>query len=111
MSCIFCQIADGKKPAKVFFEDAQIIVFADILPRAPVHLLVCPKKHYASLLDLPEELLLKLHETIRKIATELSIKDNFRLIVNNGAAAGQIVEHLHFHFISNARGVKLKLSE
>jgi histidine triad (HIT) family protein len=111
VSCIFCQIAEGKKPARVFFEDDQVIVFADILPRAPVHLLVCPKKHYANLLDVPDEILLRLHETVKKIASDLSIRDNFRLIVNNGAAAGQIIEHLHFHFISNAPGVELKLSE
>jgi histidine triad (HIT) family protein len=105
MPCVFCQIVERKKPAKIFSEDEDIIVFADILPRANIHLLVCPKRHFESLLELPNELLIKSMETAKDIARRLSIEDNFRIVLNNGAKAGQIIEHLHFHFISNAAGV------
>ncbi len=108
MKCIFCEIIDRKKPAKIYYEDNEIIVFADILPRAAIHLLISPKAHFKSLMDITDELLLKLLQKARSIAQELSIVENFRLILNNGAGAGQIVEHIHFHFLSNARGIDLK---
>lgn len=107
MGCPFCQIIEREKPAKVFLEDDRIIVFADILPRAKVHLLICPKKHMTSFMELPDELLLKLMETARIVARQLSIEDNFKLVLHNGAQAGQIVEHLHFHLLSNAADVEL----
>ena len=106
MSCAFCDIIKHKKPARIFFEDDRVIVFADIYPRAEIHLLVCPKNHYSTILDMPDDQVLLLIETSRYIARELGIEDNFRLILNNGAKAGQIIEHLHFHFLSNERGVK-----
>ena len=108
MNCIFCQIVSGSKPAKIFWENEEIIAFQDIFPKANVHLLVCPKEHYERLTELPEGLILRLFQTIREIAANLGITDNFRLILNNGAQAGQIIEHLHFHFLSNAHDVKLK---
>jgi len=107
MGCPFCQIIEREKPARIFLEDGRVIVFADILPRAAVHLLICPKDHLTSLMELPEELLVKLIETVKSIAGELSIEDNFKLVLHHGAQAGQIVEHLHFHFLSDAGGVKL----
>jgi histidine triad (HIT) family protein len=110
MKCIFCEIIDKKKPAKVYFEDNDIIVFADILPRAAIHLLIGPKPHFKNLMDITDELLIKLLQKARDIARELSIEENFRLILNNGAAAGQIVEHLHFHFLSNAHGIQIEYS-
>lgn len=108
MKCIFCEIIEKKKPAKVYFEDNDIIVFADILPRATIHLLISPKPHFKDLMDITDELLIKLLQKARDIALELLIEENFRLILNNGASAGQIVEHIHFHFLSNAQGVHLE---
>jgi histidine triad (HIT) family protein len=108
MSCTFCDIIAHKKPAKIFFEDDRVIVFADIFPRAEVHLLICPKSHYSTILNAPDEQVLPLIETSRYIARKLGIEDNFRLVLNNGAKAGQIIEHLHFHFLSNASGVKVE---
>jgi len=102
MPCIFCDIIDRKKPAKIFFDDTDLIVIADILPRAAIHLLVIPRLHVTTLMDLPDELLLKMIARIRLMAKELSVEDNFRVILNNGAKAGQIIDHLHFHFLSNA---------
>lgn len=111
MSCVFCYIVEGKSPAKIYFEDKEIIVFADIMPRAPVHLLVCPKTHYANLLDIPADLLGRLFDRIKIIAQELKLEDNFRVILNNGAKSGQIVGHLHFHFMSSASNIQLSFKK
>lgn len=111
MKCIFCEIIDKKKPAKVYSEDKDIIVFADILPRATIHLLISPKPHFKSLMEITDELLIKMLQKARDIGEELSIEENFRLILNNGAAAGQIVEHIHFHFLSNAQGIHIEYSD
>jgi len=108
MNCLFCKIAAGNSPAKIFYDDKEIMIFADIMPRAEIHLLVCPKAHYKTLLDIPDDLLMKVINRIRVLATELGLEDNFRLILNNGAHSGQIVEHLHFHFMSNAPNVDLR---
>jgi len=101
MSCAFCEIVEGKKRARVFYEDEATIVFADINPKARVHLLVCPKEHHTRLYKLPNGLILRLTKTIGIIAERLKLEDNFRLQLNNGAKAGQIIKHLHFHFISH----------
>lgn len=108
MACIFCKIVEHKAPARIFFEDSDIIVFADIYPRANVHLLVTPKPHYARIMDLPDNLTLKIFETVRTITNQLQLNDNFKLVLHNGARAGQIVEHLHFHYLSNQRNVDVK---
>lgn len=107
MSCIFYDIIDRKRPARIFFEDSDTIVFADINPKAPIHLLVCPKEHHEYIYRLPEHLMVALVKTIGKIAEKLDIMDNFRLQVNNGAQAGQIVGHLHYHFISHGSTERL----
>ena len=111
MSCIFCRIIEKKSPSKIFYEDESIIVFADIIPRAKTHLLIVPKEHYERLIELPSDLIVKSMETAKIIATKLKIEDNFRLVLNNGALAGQIVDHLHFHFMSNAAGVEIEYIE
>ncbi|RKX23434.1 MAG: histidine triad nucleotide-binding protein [Candidatus Zixiibacteriota bacterium] len=108
MTCIFCKIVEHKSPARIFFEDSDIIVFADIHPRADVHLLVTPKAHYARIIDLPDNLTLKIFDTVRTITRELDLYDNFRLVLHNGALAGQIIEHLHFHYLSNQRNADVK---
>jgi histidine triad (HIT) family protein len=108
MKCIFCEIIEKTKPAKVYFEDDDIIVFADILPRASIHLLICPRRHFRNLNDVTDDLLVKMLQAARTIAKRLSIEENFRLVLNNGARAGQIVEHIHFHFMSNAPGINIE---
>jgi histidine triad (HIT) family protein len=111
MSCTFCDIIAGKRKARIFHEDERIIVFADINPRAEIHLLVCPKEHYTTIMDLPDNLALKMIEVVRDIAGRLGVKHNFRLVLNNGAKAGQIIEHIHFHFLSNEPGVKVEFKK
>jgi len=111
MACIFCKIIAHESPAKIFFEDDDIIVFADIYPRAKIHLLVTPKYHCSRIMDLPDKYTLKIFETIRKITNELKLQDNFKLVLHNGAKAGQIVEHLHFHYLSNERSTNINYKE
>lgn len=95
-------------PAKIFFEDTEIIVFADFNPRALVHLLITPKLHCTKIMDLPDNLTLKIFETVRTITKELGLYDNFKLVLHNGALAGQIIDHLHFHYLSNQPNIDLK---
>lgn len=107
MGCVFCEIIEKKKPAKIFLEDDNIIVFADILPRAAVHLLVCPKEHYERFVDLPENAFLEILQTVKTVTARLGLENNFRLVLNNGAQAGQIIGHIHLHYLSNQAGVKV----
>lgn len=104
MNCVFCDIIRKEAPADIFYEDDEVIVFHDRSPRSPTHLLICPKKHFSDLLDAPPGIMPKLFETIKLIAKKLGTGDEgFRLVVNNGANAGQIVFHLHFHFMTNRK--------
>jgi len=105
MSCVFCDIIRRKAPANIFYEDDSVIVFHDRFPKAPTHLLICPKEHYADLVSAPAEIMPKLFETVKLVAEMVGAGDEgFRLVVNNGANAGQIVFHLHFHFMISRRG-------
>ncbi len=102
MNCPFCQIGINARPARVFLENDVVIVFEDIIPRARIHLLVCPKIHVERLSEISDELLGHLMDTVREVTRKLDIEDNFRLVLNNGVSAGQIIDHLHFHVLSNA---------
>ena len=105
--CIFCKIINGEIPAEKVFEDEDVLAFKDINPAAPIHILVIPKKHIKSLLELePEDgnIIAKIYETINKIAKDLEIeKEGFRVIVNCGKDAGQEVMHLHFHMLAGKK--------
>lgn len=100
--CLFCKIAAGQIPADKVYEDDRALVFRDISPQAPAHLLAVPKKHYASVHEIPPEeagtlfggLISALCEALR--ATGLD-KSGYRLVVNSGEIAGQTVPHLHIH--------------
>jgi histidine triad (HIT) family protein len=98
-SCVFCNIVDRKIPAKVEYEDDQIIVFHDIRPTAPVHLLVVPKKHIPTLMDV-EEADLPVISHIHKIAQQMYRQFNLQgMSMNNncGEKGGQDVFHVHYH--------------
>jgi histidine triad (HIT) family protein len=104
--CIFCQIAAGRIPASVRYEDDKIIAFDDINPNAPIHILVIPKKHISSLADITkrdEKLMGQIVYRCKVLAKELNIADNgYRVVVNVGRWGGQIVPHLHFHLLGGA---------
>lgn len=101
--CIFCKIIRKEIPSTIVYEDDEIIAFRDINPVAPVHVLVIPKKHITSLVELKDEdlhIIGKIYKIINEIAEKEGIKDNgFRVIVNCGKDGGQVVEHLHFHLL------------
>ena len=106
-NCVFCKIINREIPSEIVFEDEKVIAFKDVNPAAPIHVLVIPKKHIKSLIDLTtqDELLIgKIYTVINKIAEKLNFKDSgFRVITNCGKDAGQEVEHLHFHILAGAK--------
>ncbi|SPE21869.1 Protein HitA [Burkholderiales bacterium] len=105
-SCLFCRIARGEIPSRSVFQDDEVIVFHDIHPAAPVHLLIVPKRHIDSLLDAEadhQSLLGKMLLLAPRLAKEQGASDGFRLIVNNGTGGGQEVFHLHFHVLGGPR--------
>tara|TARA_B100001079_G_C16321647_1_gene474927 strand:- start:349 stop:687 length:339 start_codon:yes stop_codon:yes gene_type:complete len=99
---IFLKIINKEIPADIIFEDEYTIAFNDISPQAPVHILVIPKKEIKKLSESEEtdkELLGHLMIAAKKIASDLKLND-YRLVVNNGAEAGQTVFHLHIHILA-----------
>ena len=110
--CLFCKIIKGEIPSNKVYEDEEILAFRDINPVAPVHILVIPKKHIDSLVQLEKEdelLVGKIYTVINKIANQEGIDEKgFRVIVNCGVDGGQEVKHLHFHLIGGKKlGVKI----
>ena len=101
--CLFCRIVNGEIPAKKVYEDADVVAFNDINPQAPTHVLVIPRKHIATLDDLTDGDASTVGITmvrLAKIAHDLHLhNDGYRMVVNNGEAAGQTVFHIHFHLL------------
>ncbi len=100
--CLFCKISKGEIPSKRLFEDDDLIAIEDIQPQAPVHLLVIPRRHIASLDDASEDdqaLLGKILLTCRRLAGERGISAGYRVVNNCGSSAGQSVFHIHFHVL------------
>ena len=101
--CIFCKIVQGEIPSKKVFENEKLIVIEDVNPQAPVHLLIIPKEHIATVLDLSEkhkELIGSILLTAAQIAKEKKIAEpGFRTVVNCNRGAGQTVFHIHFHLL------------
>ena len=101
--CIFCKIVAGDVDAKLLYEDDAVVAFADVSPMAPVHALVVPKKHVASVEEAgPEdrELLGHMVHAARKLARDLGVADSgYRLVINTGPDATQTVPHLHLHLL------------
>jgi histidine triad (HIT) family protein len=100
--CIFCKISKHELPAKLVYEDPELFVFEDIAPQAPTHILICPRKHVAALTDSKEEdgaLFGRALLLASRLATERKLTSGYRVVVNNGAGAGQTVFHLHFHLL------------
>ena len=101
--CLFCRIATGEIPAKKVFEDNDVVAFQDINPQAPAHVLVIPRKHLPSLDDLNEADAAVVGTAlvrVAQIARDLRLNgDGYRVVVNNGEAAGQTVFHIHFHVL------------
>ena len=103
---IFKKIIDREIPASIVYEDDLCLAFDDINPRAPTHVIVIPKKEIAAVDDITEAdeaLIGHLFVVIKKIAAQLNLSDGYRVVTNNGPAAGQEVMHLHFHILAGRK--------
>ncbi|WJH33026.1 histidine triad nucleotide-binding protein [Paenibacillus aurantius] len=111
MDCIFCKIVKGEIPSNKIYEDEHVMAFHDIQPAAPVHALIIPKKHIATMNDAGEEdwkVIGDIHRAAQHIAKELGVAETgYRLVNNCGKDAGQVVFHIHYHLLG---GKKLGLT-
>ncbi|MFA6014034.1 MAG: histidine triad nucleotide-binding protein [Gallionellaceae bacterium] len=101
-TCIFCKIANGEIPCRKIYENDDVIAFHDIHPVAPVHFMLIPKLHLASLLEADDThaaLLGKMLVLAPKLANEQGLSNGFRTVINSGKGGGQEVFHLHIHII------------
>jgi histidine triad (HIT) family protein len=102
VTTIFGQIIRGELPAEKVFENERILAIKDLYPKAPVHLLIMPKKEIKDLQSMSADDLVLVAEMIavaQTLAKEFHVEDGYRLITNNGSSAGQVIFHLHFHLI------------
>ncbi len=104
--CLFCKIAQGQIPSTKIYEDDQILVFNDIAPVAPIHMLIIPKKHIlSSAREITAEhgaLLAHMLQTAAKLAEQNGLDQGYRIVTNVGQHGGQTVHHLHLHLIGGA---------
>jgi len=104
--CLFCKIAAGEINARIVYEDPEILAFHDLNPQAPTHILIIPRRHISRLSSAGEtdlELLGKLQLAAVKTAATLKVESAFRLVTNSGRAAGQSVDHLHYHLLAGRK--------
>ena len=105
-NCIFCKIVAGKIPAHQVYEDEQVIAFHDIHPWAPVHVLIVPKLHLVSMVDVGPEheaLLGRMMVLASRLMKELGVVNGYRNVINTGPDGGQEVQHLHLHAFGGPR--------
>jgi histidine triad (HIT) family protein len=105
-NCIFCKIISGDIPATIVDQDSQVVVIQDIHPKAPTHYLIIPRIHVPDLHGLQEKdspYIVAMMMAAQRLASTLSGSQSFRLVMNNGADAGQSVFHLHCHFLSGKK--------
>ena len=108
-NCIFCKIVAGEIPSIKIWEDSEFISFLDTKPIGEGHTLVVPKKHFNTLMDLNKNVSKKYIDAIRKtgeVLMERYSSDGFNSVLNNGEAAGQVVNHVHFHLLPRKKGDK-----
>ena len=105
--CLFCGIVEGKIKGNIVYQDDSVVAFKDINPKAPVHVLIIPRKHVAGVLDLTADdgaLIGHIFAVAARLAREQGIAESgFRVVVNSGADAGQSVFHLHYHLLGGRR--------
>ncbi|HOK20788.1 MAG TPA: histidine triad nucleotide-binding protein [Candidatus Paceibacterota bacterium] len=105
-NCIFCKIINREMPSDIIYENEQVIAFKDINPKAEVHVLIVPKKHVANLNEVNDndkELLAGIFLAAKQIAQQLNLgTQGYKLVLNVGRGAGQVIDHLHLHLLSGA---------
>jgi histidine triad (HIT) family protein len=103
-NCLFCQISSGETSTEFLYENETLVVFKDINPAAPVHLLIVPKKHIRSINDLTDEdrpILAELIMTAKEMAAQFKVaKSGYRLFFNVEKGGGQVIFHLHLHLVA-----------
>ena len=103
MDCVFCKIVAGEIPADILYQDDEVIAFRDINPLSPTHLLIIPRKHISSLVQLSEaesSLIGNMVNTANQLAKREGVAERgYRLVINCGAQGGQLVPHLHMHLL------------
>jgi histidine triad (HIT) family protein len=105
-NCIFCKIVAGEIPSRKAYEDDELLVFHDIAPWAPVHVLVIPKQHFASFYDVSDDqapMLGRIMALAPRLMRELGVTNGFRTLVNTGVDGRQEVPHLHVHVMGGPR--------
>ncbi|MCK5236402.1 MAG: histidine triad nucleotide-binding protein [Deltaproteobacteria bacterium] len=102
MDCIFCKMAKGEIPTEKVYETDSVFAIKDINPQAPTHLLLIPKTHYKTLMEIEDkEVLGEVLASVKEIAKKLGFAESgFRTVINTGKGGGQIVFHLHVHILS-----------
>lgn len=107
MDCLFCRIVEGTIPSKKIYENEHVLAFHDIQPVAPVHALIIPKKHIATMNDAEGgdfALIGEIHKAAQIVAKELGVSDSgYRLANNCGKDAGQVVFHIHYHLLGGEK--------
>lgn len=99
-NCLFCRIIRGEIPSSKVYEDDTVLAFRDIEPQAPVHVLLIPKEHFDSILEVDEKTFGHMKTVVKQLAAELGIAENgFRIVINTGRDGQQSVKHLHFHIL------------
>ena len=102
-NCLFCKIVAGEIPAKIIYQDDTVVAFDDINPQAPVHTVIVPRKHIATLNDLAQgdcEIVGNMVQSAAKIAKDLAIaEDGYRVVMNCNTNGGQTVFHIHLHLL------------
>ena len=100
--CLFCKIERGEVPARIVYQDAELFAFEDLAPQAPTHILICPRRHVASLNEATSDdaaMLGHAQLVAAQLAGERGITSGYRVVINNGRSAGQSVFHLHMHLL------------
>jgi len=101
--CLFCKIVKGEIPSQKVFENETVLAFRDINPQAPIHILIIPKRHLESILEINEQdtpLFASIFAAIKQIVAKEGIAERgFRIALNNGPEGGQLIKHLHFHLL------------
>ncbi len=105
MDCLFCSIGSGEVAADKIFEDDAVMAFRDIHPKAPIHILVIPKRHIDSLAGISDSdhlLLGRLLATVSHVAADLGLS-GYKTVINTGRDGGQVIDHLHVHLLGGKK--------
>jgi histidine triad (HIT) family protein len=98
--CPFCQISRGELDTEFVYEEQDLVAFEDLDPKAPVHVLVIPREHITAVTDVPQDMLKQLMNATQTVAGQQGVAESgYAVRINNGADAGQEVEHLHIHVV------------